>query len=86
MYIQCYASTDCLSAWEVMGSFRGDQASQEVIFFFSPGVPVSSPHRQHVTTATGRAWSFLHTKMKEGGLFVRKSCLNKGKQDPGFYF
>lgn len=31
-------------------------------------------------------WSFLHTRMKEGGLFVRKSCLNKGKQEAGFYF
>ena len=28
----------------------------------------------------------LDTQMKAGGLFLRKECLNKGKQEHGFYF
>lgn len=31
-------------------------------------------------------WVFVHAKIKEGGLFPRKDCLNKGKQEHSFYF
>lgn len=31
-------------------------------------------------------WVFVHAKIKEGGLFPRKDCSNKGKQEHSFYF
>lgn len=31
-------------------------------------------------------WVFVHAEIKEGGLFPRKDCLNKGKQERSFYF
>ena len=54
---------------------------------------IVSPHGWIAVKAMSRLFFFafffffiLDTQMKAGGLFLRKECLNKGKQEHGFYF